>query len=151
MLLEEFAVGRLIEQRRPKRLHLAGMIATSHPEGDASAGEDIGHGKILSEPQWMPHGRDIKAAADVNTFGHMGQVHGHHQHIGNALVAFRLKVMLRHPEGRVPQWVHYLGPWLVLCQVRRQMLVGKAAVIHGCAAIAHIVHVNVACKDDPIS
>src|SRR5512134_3916833 len=102
LLLKELTIGRLIEQRRPKRLYLAGMIATSHSEGDAPAREDIGHSKILSEPQRMPHGRDVEAAADVKTLGHMGQVHGHHQHVGNALVAFGLKVMLRHPEGRVP-------------------------------------------------
>ena len=76
MLLEELAIGRLIEQRRAKRLYLAGMIATSYPEGDAPAGEDIGHGKILSEPQRMPHGRDVEATADMNTLGQVGQVHG---------------------------------------------------------------------------
>src|SRR5262245_39536459 len=146
LLLEELTVGRLIEQRRAKRLYLASMIATSYTKGDAPASKDIGHGKILSEPQRMPHGGDVEAAADMNTLGHVGQVHGHHQHIGNALVAFGLKVMLRHPEGRVPQTIHELRHGLCFAKDRCQMFVGEAAVIHGCAAIAHIVHINVAGK-----
>src|SRR4029453_18526922 len=100
LLLEELTVGWLIEQRRAKRLYLAGMIAASYTKGDAPIGKDIAKEKILGEPQRMPHGCDVEATADMNTLGHVGQMHGHHQHIGNALVAFGLKVMLRHPEGR---------------------------------------------------
>ena len=94
----------------------------------------------------MPHRCDVEATADVNTLSHMGQMHGHHQHIGNALVAFGLKVMLSHPEGRVPQTVHELCHGLGFAKDCRQMFIGKAAVIHGCAAVAHLVHINVSGK-----
>jgi hypothetical protein len=54
--------------------------------------------------------------------------------------------MLRHPEGRVSQTVHQLGHGLRFAKDRHQMFVGEVTIIHGCAAIAHIVHVNVSGK-----
>jgi len=63
----KLTVGRLIEQRRAKRLHLAGMIAASTPNVDAPPVRMSCHGKILGEPQGMPHGGNVEAAPDANT------------------------------------------------------------------------------------
>src|SRR5262249_52297690 len=69
LFLEEFTIGRLIEERRPKRFDLPRMIATSYPKNDAPTGEDIGRSKILGQPQGMPHGGNVEAAANLNTLG----------------------------------------------------------------------------------
>ena len=70
-------------------------------------------------------------------------MHRHHQDIGNALVAFVLKVVFRHPEGVVAQPVHKLRHRLGFVEHGDQMFVRKATVIHGCTAIADIGHVDV--------
>ena len=122
------------------------MIATSHPKNDPPAGEDIGHSKILGQPQRMPHGGNVEAAPNLNPRGHVSQVYRHHQYIGNALVPLGLKVVFGHPEGRVAETVHKLRHSLGFVKHRGQVLVGKPAVIHGCAAVAHVVHVDMASK-----
>ena len=63
----------------------------------------------------MPHRRDVEAAADLEVLGHMRQVQRHQQHVGDALGAFRLEVVLRHPEGAVAQAIHQLGHRLRPC------------------------------------
>ena len=64
LFFEEFAIGRLVEQRRAEGLDLAGMVAAPDAKGDASAAQDVGGGVILGQPQRMPHRGDVEAAAD---------------------------------------------------------------------------------------
>ena len=77
------------------------MVTAADTEDSAPLGQDVGDGVILSEPQWMPHRRDVKAAAYFEVPGEMAKMHGHHEKIRNHLIAFRLEVMLGHTK-RIP-------------------------------------------------
>ena len=144
LLLEQLAVGGLVDQRRAERLDLAGVVAAADAEGDAPAGEDVGHGVVLGEPQRMPHRRDVEAAADPEVLGLVREVQRHHQHVRDALRALALEVVLGHPEGVVAVAVHHLGHGLGLGERGRQVLVGIAALVDRRAAIADVVEVGMA-------
>ena len=144
LLLEELAVRGLVQERRAERLHLAGVVAAAHAERHAAAGEDVGHREVLGEPERMPHRRDVEPAADAEPPRHVGEMDGVHQHVGDALVALVLEVVLGHPEGVVAPPVHELGHGLGLVEHRGEPRVAEAAVIHRRAAVAHVVHVDVA-------
>ena len=66
LLLEELAVGVLVEHRRPERLDLAGVVAAPDAEDDPAAGQPVGGGVVLGHPERMPHRRDVEAAADLD-------------------------------------------------------------------------------------
>ena len=51
LLLEEFAVGWLVQQRRAESLHLAGMVAPAHTENHPAPSEPVDGGIVLSQPQ----------------------------------------------------------------------------------------------------
>src|SRR3990172_599943 len=72
-------------------------------EAGAPAGEDVGGGEILRQPERVPHGGDVEAAPDAQSPRQMGQVDGDHQDIRNALVALVLEVVLGQPKGVVPE------------------------------------------------
>jgi hypothetical protein len=72
------------------------------------AGQDVGHRVIFGEAQRMPHRHDVEAAADLDVLGDAAQAHRHHQHIEDQFGAFRLEMMLSHPEGIVAALVHAL-------------------------------------------
>ena len=65
LLLEELAVGVLVEHRRAERLDLAGVVAPPDAEDDAAAGQPVDRGVVLGHPERMPHRRDVEAAADA--------------------------------------------------------------------------------------
>ena len=44
----------------------------------------------------------------------MGEMHGGHKHVGDALVAFGLEVVFGEPEGVVAVGVHSLGDGVLL-------------------------------------
>ncbi len=143
LLFEQFAIGRLVEQWRAEGLDLAGMVAAPDAKRDASAAENVGGGIILGQPQRMPHRGDVEAAADPYAPGHMRQMQRHHQHVGNALVALVLEMVLGHPESVVAQTIHQLRHRLRLVEDGGEMLVGIAAVVHRDAAIADIFDIDV--------
>ena len=120
LLLEQLAVGRLVEQRRAEGLDLAGVIAAPDAKGDAAAGQDVGRRIILGQPQRVPHRRDVEAAADLDALRHMRQVQRRHQHVRDALVAFVLEMVLGHPEGVVAEPVHQLRHRLGLVEDGRR-------------------------------
>src|SRR5438093_6688406 len=62
LLLEELAVGGLVEQRGSERMHLAGVVTTPDPEAYPAAGEHIHHGEVLGQPEGMPHRCDVEPA-----------------------------------------------------------------------------------------
>ena len=144
LLLEQLAVGRLIEQRRAEGLHLARVIAAAHAEYDAAAAQDVRHRVVLGEAQRMPHRRDVEAAADLQALGDVRQMQRHHQHVGDALIAFGLEVMLRHPECVVAHAVHQLGHRLGLGERGGELLVRIAAVVDRDAAVAHVLDIDMA-------
>jgi len=92
------------------------MIAAADAEDDPAVGEDVGHRVIFRQAQRVPHRGDVEAAADIDVFRDMRQVQRHQQHVGNALGAFALEVMLGHPEGVVAEAIHLLRDRLCLPQ-----------------------------------
>ena len=144
LLFKHLAVGVLVLERRAEALHLAGVIAASHAEDDAPAGQYVGGGEVLGQTQRMPHGGDVEAAAEFEIGGLVGKVDIEHQQVGDALVPFRLEVVLGHPHGVVAVLVHGLGDGLSLGEDGGQMVVVKHAVVDCGAGVADAVHVDVA-------
>jgi hypothetical protein len=94
----------------------------------------------------VPHRADIESAADFELPRYMREVQRHHQHIGDALVAFTLEMMLGHPERVVAHPVHELGHCLRLVEHGDQVLVWKPAIVHRNPAITDVVHVDMTGK-----
>jgi hypothetical protein len=59
-LLENLAVGILVEQRVAESLDFAGVVAAPDAEDDPPAGQDVGHRVILGEAQRMHIGTMLK-------------------------------------------------------------------------------------------
>src|SRR5262245_15480802 len=93
----------------------------------------------------MPHWGDIEPAPEPQPSRHMRQMYRQHQHIGDALVAFVLKVVFGRPESVVAQTIHKLRHGLRFVEDRHEMLVGKAAVVDGRSSVSDVVYVDMAC------
>jgi hypothetical protein len=74
LLLEQLAVGVLVEHGRPERLHLAGVVATADTEHDPTVGQPVDGGVILGQPERMPHRCDVEATADLDGAGDVAEV-----------------------------------------------------------------------------
>ena len=144
LLLEQLAVGVLIEHRRPERLDLAGVVAAPDPEHDPAVGQPVDGGEVLGHPDRVPHRRDVEAAADADVLREVAEVQGQHQHVRDALVAFALEVVLGQPEDVVAGPVHQLRDGLALRKHRRQVLVGEPAIVRGRAVEPLVVQIHVA-------
>ena len=144
LLLEQLAVGVLVEHRRAERLDLAGVVAAPDAEHDPAAGQPVGGGVVLGHPERVPHRRDVEAAADLDVLGEVAEVQGQHQDVRDALVPLALEVVLGQPEDVVAGPVHELGDGLALREDRRQVLVGQPAVVDGRAVEALVVQIDVA-------
>src|SRR6266436_4144459 len=66
LLLEQFAVSLLVDDRRTERFYFAAVIAAADAEYSAALGQDVSGGVILGETQRVPHRRDIEAATIRN-------------------------------------------------------------------------------------
>ena len=143
LLLEQLAVGVAIEHRRPEALDLAGVIAAS-AEHHAAVGQPVGRGVVLGHPDRMPHRRDVEAAADPDVLGDVAEVQRQHQHVGDALVAFALEVVLGEPVDVVAGAVHQLGDGFGLGEHRGQVVVGQPALVHRCPGQPLVVEIDVA-------
>ena len=66
LLLEQLAVGVLVEHRRAERLDLAGVVAAPDAEDDPAVGQQVDGGVVLGQPERVPHRRDVEAAADLD-------------------------------------------------------------------------------------
>ena len=144
LFLEQVPVGRLVQQGRAKGFHFPGVVAAAHAKDDPSLGQNIGGGKILGQPQRVPHRGNVETAAEVEVLGQVGQVDVQQEEVGDALVALGLKVMFRHPQGIVAAGVHNFGNGLGLVKGGGQIFVGKGTVVHRCAAVTHVVHIDMA-------
>jgi hypothetical protein len=109
LLFEELAVRLGVQHRVTEALHLAGVVAASYSEDDPALGQDIGGGIVFGEPERVPGGHDVEGAADLDALGAMGEVHGQHQNVGDALVTFVLEVVLGQPQGLIAQRVGNAG------------------------------------------
>ena len=111
--------------------------------------EDVGGREVLGEPERVPHGRDVEAAADAEPRGQVRQVHADHQDVRQALVALVLEVVLGQPERVVAVLVHAARDGLGLREDGRQVLVGVAALVGRRGVLAHVAEIDVAGVDRP--
>ena len=109
LLLEELAVGLGVQHRVAEGLDLPRVVAASDAEDEPALREDVGGGVVLGEPERMPGGDDVEGAADLDALRAMGEVHGQHRDIGDALVPFVLEVVLGEPQGLIAQGVGGAG------------------------------------------
>ena len=144
LFLEQLPVGCLVDQRRAEGLDLPRMVAAADTEHHAAVRQDVGHRVVLGEAQRVPHRGDVEAAAELQAFCDLREMHREHEHVGDAFVSLALEMMLRHPEGVIAEPVHELGHGLRFVEHGGEALVGEAAVVHRHAAVAHIVHVDMA-------
>src|SRR5882724_2637943 len=144
LFLEQVAIGWLVTQGGPKGLDLARVIATPHAKDDPPAGQDVGSGKILGQPQRMPHRGDIEATPELQASRDMCQVHGPHQKIRDTLIALRLKMVLSGPKCIVPYTLQQFRNVAPLVEDRREVFVRETAVVHRSTAIANIIYIDMA-------
>ena len=140
--LEDFAVGVLVQQRRAEGLDLAGVIAAPDAEDHPPAGQDVGHRVVFRQPQRVPHRHDVEAAADLQVLRDAAQMHRHHQEVRDQLRAFRLEMVLGHPERVVAALVHALGVLHDLVQRLLQFLLRIVALVDRRALVAEILHIG---------
>jgi hypothetical protein len=132
----------LVGERRAEGLDLAGVVAARHAEDHPALAQYVCNRIVLGQPQRMPHRHHVEAAADLEVPGLVDQVHRQHQQVGDALGAFGLEMVFRHPEGVVAQPVHLLGVGDRLVQCTSELLVGIPTVVDRRAEIAEILHVD---------
>jgi hypothetical protein len=123
------------------------VVPAADAEDGAPAREDVGGGEIFRQPQRMPHGRDVEAAADAQARRDVRQVDGRHQNIGDALVALVLEVVLGQPEDVVAVLVHAPGDGVGLLEDRGQVLVGIATLVGRSGHLADVAQIDVAGVD----
>ncbi len=87
LLLEQLAIGGLVEERGPEGVDLAGVVSAPDPEAHAAAGEHVHRGEVLGQAQGMPHWRDVEAAPHLEPFCLVRKVQGQQEDIRDALVA----------------------------------------------------------------
>jgi hypothetical protein len=144
LLLEQLAVGVLIQHRRPEALDLAGVITAPDAEHHPAAGQPVDGGVVLGHPDRVPHRRDVEAAADPDVAGDVAEVQRQHQHVRDALVPLALEVVLGQPVRVVAGPIHQLRDGLGLGKHRCQILVGQPAIVHRRAVQPLVVQVDVA-------
>ena len=109
LLFKKLAVGVLVDERRPKCLDLSGLVAAADAKDQPAASQDIAQGEVFSQAQRVPHGDDVECRAELEVLGVGRQMGTQQSQVGDALVAFPLKVVLGHPQTMKTRVVHLLG------------------------------------------
>src|SRR5262249_10227297 len=148
LLLEQLAVRFRVEQRRTETLHLAGVVAATHPHDDAPVGDDVGHGIIFRHADRMPHRQDVERAAELEPFGLGGEPQAELDQVGQALVALALEVVLGGPQHVVAEAVHGLRDVAGGEESLAQPLVGIAPVVGRRTVEPDIVELDLADIED---
>jgi len=135
-LFERLAVAFLVLDRRAvwaaKRFVFARLIATAHAAFDAPAADNVELGDLFSQPHRMVPNHDIRALTEANPFGLRRDRHLGEQRVRTHLRPFRLKMMLRQPEGLVSKLLgenalaHLVHQHLLRCG----MHLGQRTVVH---------------------
>ena len=105
------------------------MVASTDAEDDPAAGEDVRHGVVLGQPQGVPHGQDVESTAELYSLRILGKPEAEHHQVGDALVAFPLKVVLGHPQSVEVQLLQKLGQILGDVEYLDETFVGIPAVV----------------------
>src|SRR5260370_20365621 len=142
LLLKERPVGLLVAQWGAERFYLARVIAATDAKDDAATGEDVNGGKVLRQPQRVPHRSDIEAATNLDVFRSVREVQCHKDGVGNAFTAFALEVVLGHPETVVAKAIHERGHGLGLAQRSCEVGVRVTPFVDGRSAITDVVEVG---------
>ena len=76
LFFKHFTVGVVVgvSTRHAKGIHLTGMVSAPDAEDHPSVGQDISCGVVLRQPERVPHRVDVKAAAELELFGDVGQM-----------------------------------------------------------------------------
>ena len=98
LLLEQFAVGVVVDDGCAERLDFAAVVAAPHAEDDAPVGEDVRHGVVFSEAHRMPHGDDVERAAELQLLCLARKMRSHQNEVRYRFVTLALEVVLSHPE-----------------------------------------------------
>ena len=144
LLFEDLPVERLIHHDPAEGLDLPRVIAAPHPEAHATVGEDVSGRVVLGETQRMPHGTDVEAAADPQSFRDVREMYRHHQDVRDALVTFVLEVVLGEPEGVEAEPVHALRDRFGLRKHRHEVFVRVAALVRRRRILAHVAQIDMA-------
>ena len=72
LFLEERAIGGVVLQRAAEGRQLSRNIAAADAEAEAPAGEEVGLGHVLGEPQRVPGRNSVEHAAEIEFLGVLG-------------------------------------------------------------------------------
>ena len=102
LFFKKLSVGVLVDERGAECLDLPDLVAAADAKHQPAAGQDIAQRKVFSQAQWVPHGNDIERRAELEVLGVGCQVGAQQGQVGDALVAFPLKMVLCGPEAVEP-------------------------------------------------
>ena len=142
LLLEQLAVGGRVQERRAEGLDLARVVAAAHAHDDPAAGDDVGDGVVLGQPEGMPHGEDVEGAAELEPLGLGGEPRGQEDQVREDLVALPLEVVLRGPQAVEAELVHGPGDVPGREERLREPLVRVAPQVRGGAVAADPVELD---------
>ena len=120
------------------------MIAATDAKNDTPIGQNIGDREVFGEAQRVPHRRDVKAGVEFQPFREVRQMHRQQDDVGQALGAFRLKVVLGHPERAIAQAVHRLRLGFGLVVRGDELVVAVVPRIHRRAQVTNVFQVDMA-------
>ena len=144
LLLEIFAVGVGVEQRRAEGLDLAGVIAAADAHDHAPVGDDVGHRVVFRQADRVPHRQHVEGAAEFEALGLRREPQPELDQVGQALVALVLEMMLGRPQRVEAELVHGLRDVARRGEDLAQALVRIAPVVRRRAVEADIVELDLA-------
>ena len=145
LFLEHFPVFLVAGERagNAESVHFPGMVAAAHAENHPPAGQNIGGGVILRQPQRMPHRVDVEPAPELELLGQVRQMHIQQQQVGDAFIPLPLEVMLRRPESVVAQLLHFQHDGLGLAEHPGQLAVGQPPLVDRRTLQPDVVQIHV--------
>jgi hypothetical protein len=139
LLLEQLAIGVLVEQGRSERLHLARLVASPRSENDPPPGHDVRDRIVLGKPNWVPDRQNVEGAAELQP-RRLGREPGVEQdQVREHLVPLALEVVLGRPEAVEASFVHQLRKLPGSVERLDQPFVRIAPLVCRLAVTAHVV------------
>src|SRR5437867_4484247 len=142
LLLEQLAVGRLVDDGRAERFDLARVIAAAHTHDHAAVGDDVRHRVVLGEADGMPHRDHVERAAELEPLRLRGEPQRELDQVWEALVALVLEVVLGRPQRVVAEGVHLLGDVFRRPEHLGEAGVGVATGVGGRARQADVLELD---------